>query len=141
MDRFVRGAALLAVLAGGGMCGCVEKHPPGRSPTPASAVAESASIDDAYYTGTGDPKLRTEIVINGSYFKSSGNPDVADCETRLPNHPEPSQRVWKQCRKIKSRSGTMYHVVAEHGAAYDLVAVRVRGANGGWSNAHEVRNK
>jgi hypothetical protein len=96
-------------------------------------------IDYAIYTGQGDPNRRSEVIVNGSHLKSSGAKDTGDCETRLPHHPDPSQRAWVECREVKNRSGTMYHVVVEHGAAFDHVEVRVRGEDGNWSNAAQVQ--
>ncbi|HBS28146.1 MAG TPA: hypothetical protein DEB06_01555 [Phycisphaerales bacterium] len=96
-------------------------------------------IEDAYYTGPGDPNLRDEVIITGAHFKSSGSDETADCESRLPNHPVPEQRRWVRCNKIISRSGTMYHAEISHGAAFDVVEVRVRGAGDGWSAPHQVR--
>ena len=106
--------------------------------TQAMAV-EPGTIDYATYTGAGDPNLRSEVIVNGAHLKSSGAKDTGDCETRMPHHPDPRQRAWVECREVKNRSGTMYHVVVEHGAAFDHVEIRVRGENGNWSNAAQVQ--
>ena len=106
--------------------------------TQALAV-EPGTIDYATYTGAGDPNLRSEVVVNGSHLKSSGAKDISDCETRMPHHPDPSQRAWVECREVRNRSGTLYHVVVEHGAAFDHVEIRVRGEDGNWSNVAQVQ--
>ena len=104
-----------------------------------SMAVQPGMIDYATYTGAGDPKLRSEVIVNGSHLKSSGAKDTSDCETRMPHHPDPSQRAWVECRELRNRSGTMYHVVVEHGAAFDQVEIRVRGEDGNWSDATQVQ--
>ncbi len=107
--------------------------------TTRAMAVESGTIDYATYTGDGDPNLRSEVIVSGSHLKSSGAKDTRDCETRLPHHPDPSQRAWVQCREVRNRSGTMYHVVVEHGAVFDQVEIRVRGEDGNWSDAAQVQ--
>ena len=102
---------------------------------------EPAHIDDAYYTGTGEngPNSRKDVIVSGSFFKTTCNSDVSDCQTRLPDHPEPSKTNWQNCVEIKKRMGIEYVVVADHSAAYDKVEVHVRGEDGGFSNAILIR--
>lgn len=124
-------ATLLAALCISVITGCEKDH----------ADQKPANIEDAYYTGDGDngPNSRKDVIVNGSFFKTTGNPDMSDCQTRLPNHPEPSKTNWVDCLEIKKRTGLQYVVVVDHSAAYDNVVIRVRGNDGKFSNAAQIR--
>jgi hypothetical protein len=116
--------------------GCVPKGD--KSVRSADTNSHPADLQDARYIGSGDTNARTEVITEGSYFKSS-NVTTSDFRSRLTNHPVASQTNWRDCREIKSSGGIMYHVVIEHSAAYDYVDVQVKGADGNWSNAKTVR--
>jgi hypothetical protein len=96
-------------------------------------------LSAARFTGTGSngPNSRTEIIAEGSYLKV-GDVTAADAETRLPNHPVPAQREWKQVSAVLSSSGMTYHVQSVHSAADEAVEIRVRGADGNWSTTQSV---
>ena len=122
-------AAFLACAATG--CSSTKKKAAETSPS------VQAVITDAYYTGSGDPNLRKQIIATGSHFKVNGK--KSDCQTSLPDHPVESQRKWKDAKKVITATGIMYHVEAYHGAAYDNVHIRVKGADGQWSQPYSVR--
>lgn len=139
--RLSQHASVALVLTVGLLCGCQCGPRDDRNLHADSANSQPAVIHDALYTGNppGGANARTEVVVNGSYFKSS-DVTVDDCMTRLPNHPVPSQREWKSCRELLGQpSGISYYIRVEHSAAHDEVQIRVRGADGGWSAPFVIR--
>lgn len=140
--QMVVGPLSLALIVGMSACCNCHRDQRGGGITSAGAAdaASAAVIQDAYYTnqGTNDPNLRDWVVVSGERFKA-GDVTVEDCQTRLPDHPVPSQRAWKDCEEIDRASGILYSVRVEHGAMFDKVEIKVRGADGGWSDPFEIR--
>src|SRR4051812_40549901 len=123
-DYCIISMLLISVVTSAG-CGSREKS---SRPSP---TTQPAHIDRAQFDGPHGDNARKNIIVDGWFFKTNGE-DLADLQTRTPDHPVQSQRQWRNATAI-TRSRMQYKATIQHSAADSRVEVRIRGEDDNYS--------